>query len=112
MGSKGIPRRPSQPYFSVLVGIQALCKLTCEKCSDCCEILTAQEKIPVKDHNYNEDEPKALKLLDELLICKQQIKILKKALPYYNIKVLCNAGRITEEELEVLLKYEVLVDDK
>lgn len=48
------------------------------------------------------------KLLDELIICKQQIKILKKALPYYNIKVLCNAGRITEEELEVLLKYEVL----
>lgn len=52
------------------------------------------------------------KLLDELIICKQQIKILKKALPYYNIKVLCNAGRITEEELEVLLKYEVLNDDK
>ena len=52
------------------------------------------------------------KLLDELIICKQQIKILKKALPYYNIKVLCNAGRITEEELEVLLKYEVINDDK
>lgn len=51
------------------------------------------------------------KLLDELIICKQQIKILKKALPYYNIKVLCNAGRITEEELEVLLKYEVLNDE-
>lgn len=52
------------------------------------------------------------KLLDELIICKQQIKILKKALPYYNIKVLCNAGRITEEELKVLLKYEVINDDK
>ena len=52
------------------------------------------------------------KLLDELIICKQQIKILKKALPYYNIKVLCNAGRITEEELELLLKYEELNDDK
>lgn len=55
--------------------------------------------------NYLQKENK---LLDELIICKQQIKILKKALPYYNIKVLCNAGRITEEELEVLLKYEVL----
>lgn len=54
--------------------------------------------------NYLQKENK---LLDELIICKQQIKILKKALPYYNIKVLCNAGRITEEELEVLLKYEV-----
>ena len=55
--------------------------------------------------NYLQKENK---LLDELIICKQQIKILKKALPYYNIKVLCNAGRITEEELEVLLNYEVL----
>ena len=55
--------------------------------------------------NYLQKENK---LLDELIICKQQIKILKKALPYYNIKVLCNAGRITEKELEVLLKYEVL----
>lgn len=59
--------------------------------------------------NYLQKENK---LLDELIICKQQIKILKKALPYYNIKVLCNAGRITEEELEILLKYEVINDDK
>lgn len=58
--------------------------------------------------NYLQKENK---LLDELIICKQQIKILKKALPYYNIKVLCNAGRITEEELEVLLKYEVEINE-
>ena len=71
------------------------------------KILEAFHKSQIENYLQKEN-----KLLDELIICKQQIKILKKALPYYNIKVLCNAGRITEEELEILLKYEVINDDK
>ena len=71
------------------------------------KILEALHKSQIEKYLQKQN-----KLLDELIICKQQIKILKKALPYYNIKVLCNAGRITEEELEILLKYEVINDDK
>lgn len=87
-------------YKQVLQDLERLeMKLHCKNNS--IKTLEAFHKSQIENYLQKEN-----KLLDELIICKQQIKILKKALPYYNIKVLCNAGRITEEELEVLLKYE------
>ena len=65
------------------------------------KIIDTLHKSQIKNYLRKEN-----KLLKELLISKQQISILKKALPYYSTKVLCNAGRITEEEQEILLKYE------
>ena len=93
-------------YKQVLQDLERLeMELHCKNNS--IKTLEAFHKSQIENYLQKEN-----KLLDKLIICKQQIKILKKALPYYNIKVLCNAGRITEEELEVLLKYEVINDDK
>ena len=41
-------------------------------------------------------------LLNKLILAKKKVNILSRCIPYYNYKAMHSAGKITDEELEVL----------
>ena len=41
-------------------------------------------------------------LLNKLILAKKKVNILARCIPYYNYKAMHSAGKITDEELEVL----------